>query len=61
MTDNKEAAGIDSPEWNVDTLLAYLAKHGADTDSDNEGQIVIYTGLYEREDGSLTTIPPEDE
>lgn len=46
--------------WNVDTLLAYLREHCPEIDEDNEGQIVIYTGLYQTPDGGLTDEYPED-
>lgn len=30
-------------------------------DHDNEGQIVIYTGIWEDEDGNVTRTPPFEE
>lgn len=39
--------------WNLDDILDYLHKHGAEVDMDNEGQIILYTELYENGDGEL--------
>lgn len=43
--------------WNVDTLAAHITKHGAEADKDNEGQIILYTDLYEHGDGTLHDHP----
>jgi hypothetical protein len=40
-------------EWNLDTLIRLIVVHGAEVGEDNDGQIVIYTGYRESEDGSL--------
>jgi hypothetical protein len=42
-------------QWDIDFLLAYLAERAGDVavEEDNEGQIVIYTGLTEAPDGTL--------
>ena len=54
-------AFVHRPGWNEDTLIQYLEKHSGNIDSDNEGQIIIYTGLYQHRDGSLHDTPQEDE
>lgn len=47
--------------WNVNTLLDYLADNCPEVGEDNEGQIVIYTGLYQTPDGGLTDEHPDDD
>lgn len=42
------------PGWNAGTLIEYLKEHCPQIDEDNEGQIVIYTGLCQTPDGGLT-------
>ena len=34
--------------YTVDDILAYLTKHGCEVGLDNDGQIVLYTGLREK-------------
>lgn len=47
---------------NDDQLLDYMKEqHSYVIDYDNEGQIVIYTGLYEDEDGNIHTTNPNEE
>lgn len=47
---------------NDDQLLDYMkAQHSYVIDYDNDGQLVIYTGLYEDEDGKITTTNPNEE
>lgn len=37
---------IASPPWNMDDIYKYLTQQGSEQlDMDNEGQLVIYTGL----------------
>lgn len=50
--DNRLAAPIPAG-WNNDTLLEYLSMCSFSIEQDNDGQIIIYTGLYLRPDGSL--------
>jgi hypothetical protein len=40
-------------DWTVSVYAPYL-------DSDNEGQLLIYTGLFEHSDGALYNEPEED-
>jgi hypothetical protein len=41
-------------------VLDLLSKAKAiDILTDNDGQLVIYTGLYEDSDGNLTDLPPD--
>lgn len=43
--------------WNVDDILTFLKDHHCPhVEKDNDGQIVLYTDLYEDEDGSLKVI-----
>lgn len=42
-------------------LLELINKGGIGVEYDNYGQLVIYTGLYEDEDGKITTTNPEEE
>lgn len=44
---------MESQKWNVDTLLALLVQEGCDVGEDNEGQIVLYTGYKQNENGEL--------
>lgn len=47
---------------NDDQLLDYMKEqHSYVIDYDNEGQIVIYTGLYEDEDGNVHPNNPNEE
>lgn len=43
--------------WNTDTLIAYIKEHSPDIELDNDGQVVIYTGTWQRPDGSLHDTP----
>lgn len=43
--------------WNNDTLLEYLSNCGFSIDTDNEGQVIIYTNLFIQNDGSLRNVP----
>lgn len=43
--------------WNVDDLIAHVQKHGAEIGKDNDGQIVIYTDLFQHTDGALYSDP----
>lgn len=43
--------------WNADTILGYLTGTSFEIAQDNDGQIVIYTGLFEWSDGSLRDEP----
>lgn len=45
--------------WNLDTIIAYIAEHGASIEEDNYGQIVIYTELAEDDEGRLIVLPPD--
>lgn len=45
--------------WNLDTIIEYISKNGAEIGEDNDGQIVIYTNLFENEAGVL--IPFSDD
>lgn len=42
-------------------LLELLDKGGIDVEYDNDRQLVIYTGLYEDEDGKITITNPNEE
>jgi hypothetical protein len=42
--------------WNVDDILDWLKRTGASVEKDNEGQIIIYTDLYENEEGGLSVL-----
>jgi hypothetical protein len=44
------------PRWNVDTIVAYLAEVGCEIGEDNDGQIVLYTGLSENAQGDLINL-----
>lgn len=39
--------------WNVDTILLHIIREGAEVAKDNDGQIMLYTGLFEWPDGTL--------
>jgi hypothetical protein len=43
--------------WNLDTILEYIGKNGAEIGEDNDGQIVIYTNLFENLAGVLVPFP----
>ena len=46
----------------LDVLISDLVKeHGFDYGQDNDGQYVIYTGLWQDEDGDLYLENPDDE
>jgi hypothetical protein len=45
--------------WNCDNIARYLEENSFDVETDNEGQIVCYTGLIQAPDGSLWRIPEE--
>jgi hypothetical protein len=46
----------------LDVLIGELVKeHGFDYGQDNDGQYVIYTGLWQDEDGDLYLESPADE
>lgn len=42
-------------------LLELLDKGGIDVEHDNDGQLVIYTGLWEDDEGNLFTENPNEE
>lgn len=42
-----EQSGGENMEWNVDTILRILNQKGCEVEEDNEGQLVLYTGLRE--------------
>lgn len=42
-------------------LLELLDKGGIDVERDNDGQLVIYTGLWEDDEGNLFTENPNEE
>jgi|tagenome__1003787_1003787.scaffolds.fasta_scaffold15581456_1 hypothetical protein len=42
--------------WNVDDILDFLHNYGANIEKDNDGQIIIYTNLYENEEGGLSVL-----
>ena len=42
-------------------LLELLDKGGIAVENDNDGQIVIYTGLWEDDDRNLLTYNPNEE
>lgn len=46
--------------WSMNTLAGYLAEHDFTIEKDNDGQVVIYTGLYQTPDGALTDKHPDD-
>jgi len=46
--------------WNVDSLIRHLQIEGAEVGEDNDGQIILYTGLYQTKDGSLYSEPQEN-
>lgn len=43
---------IEAP-WNVDDVIEYMRKHCPDVEKDNDGQIILYTNLYEDTDRNL--------
>jgi hypothetical protein len=45
--------------WNVDSLIEYISTEGATVEQDNDGQIILYTDLWEHADGSLHDEPSE--
>lgn len=48
--------------WDVETLLAYLKEtSGGDVEQDNNGQVIIYTGLWLTPDDCLTNEEPNRE
>jgi len=48
--------------YSEDDIHRYLAENGSgQIDQDNEGQIIIYTGLYENEDGELHKLEGDEE
>jgi len=46
--------------WNVDDLIRHLRIEGAEVGKDNDGQIILYTGLFQAQDGSLYSEPQND-
>jgi len=42
--------------WNLDTILEYLKKNGAQLEEDNAGDFLLYTGLREDKDGNLVRV-----
>lgn len=49
-----------STKWNLSQLLKLLNIHGAEVGEDNDGQIVIYTGFRENENGNLERMDDEE-
>jgi len=48
--------------WDVGTLLAYLKEtSGGDVEQDNNGQVIIYTGLWLTPEDRLTNQNPNQE
>lgn len=38
---------VSGPDWNNDFLIQWLVRNGDfQIETDNEGQVIIYTGLY---------------
>ena len=50
---------IANRDWDVDLVLSYLGENCPAVEADNEGQIVLYTGLFEWPDRTLHTEPNE--
>lgn len=49
-------------DWNtVMTLIKDGVVAGCDIEHDNQGQIILYTGLYVTDSGELTDERPDDE
>ena len=46
--------------WNVDTLVDWMKDHCPAVEADNDGQIVLYTDVYEWPDRTLHTEPCEN-
>jgi len=49
---------IGRKDWNLDDVLGFLIARGCEMGQDNDGQIVLHTGLWINEDGRLTTQEP---
>lgn len=48
--------------WGYQDVLSYLANNLVGSlDTDNDGQVIIYTGLYEAQDGSLVDENPNED
>ena len=47
--------------WNVDTILDYLRDNCPDLEMDNDGQLVLYTGLTETPEAELAELEGIDE
>lgn len=41
-------------------VISMLSEGHIDMDTDNDGQVVIYTGVYEHDDGKYYTYPQDD-
>lgn len=39
--------------WNLDNIREWMRDHGASVEVDNDGQVILYTGLIEAPDRSL--------
>ena len=49
-------------EWDDKTIIAYINAVGyIDVEQDNDGQIVLYPGLWIAPDGTLTHTEPDEE
>jgi hypothetical protein len=42
--------------WNVDDIVEFLRENCPSVEKDHDGQIIIYTGLYENEEGGLSVL-----
>lgn len=50
-----------SNPWNVNTLLDYMAEVSPDMGEDNEGQIILYTGLKAKDAYTLVVMDTGEE
>lgn len=46
--------------WNLDDILEYIRKNGAQLEQDNYGDFLLYTGLREDDKGNLVEIDEEE-